>query len=201
MNSHFRILNNGKTNLTNTPRKEKNIIQIWQEIGENVPFAVRNYRWSDQYYTIVEKVEIGKWPYGYAYGYPTINGQYSDHYERNKEWREKRWIPLAGCYQWTFVENAIISRNFTVLNTEVSLKKNEGRLGSARRKKPGAYSFNEIHADYPNAYAKWSTEDDEKLKELFKSGKTTEELAHVFQRKIGAVESRLVKLGLKVAIA
>ena len=184
-------------NRSSTSKRDQNIFQIWKAIGEKVPFAVRNYRWSDQYYTIVEKIEIGKWPYGYAYGYPTINGRYSNHYERDNTWRKSNRIPLAGCYQWTFVENAIIDKDFSVLNTDLPFKKTEGRSRSVAAKKPGAFTFDEIHVNYPKAYVKWSPEDDEKLKDLYQYGKTTEELAPIFQRKVGAIESRLVKLGLK----
>jgi hypothetical protein len=106
-------------------------------------------------------------------------------------------IPLAGCYQWRFVENAIIDKDFSVLNTDLPLKKTEGRSRSEASKKPGAYTLDEIHVQYPKAYAKWSPEDDEKIKDLYQSGKTIEELAPIFQRNVGAIESRLVKLGLK----
>lgn len=184
-------------NRSSTTNKEQNIFQIWKANREKVPFAVRNYRWSDKYYTVVEKIEIGKWPYGYAYGYPTINGKYSDHYERNKSWRQNKLIPLAGCYQWMLVKDAIISKEFSVLNTAIPLKKPVEIQRIVSPKKPGAYTFDEIHVKYPKSYAKWSPEDDEKLRDLYHSGKTTEELVSIFQRKIGAIESRLVKLGLK----
>jgi len=184
-------------NKSSPPNKEQNIFQIWKMIGEKVPFAVRNYRWSDNYYTVVEKIEIGKWPYGKAYGYPTINGQYSDHYERYKRWRQTKQIPLDGCYQWTLVENAIISKDFSVLNMEITLKRPTERGKSVSPKKPGAYTFDEIRLNYPKAFAKWSPEDDKKLIDLYQSGKTNEELAVIFQRKAGAIESRLIKLGLK----
>jgi hypothetical protein len=179
-------------------KKDQNIFEIWREIGEKVPFAVRNYRWSDKYYSVVEKIEIGKWPYGKAYGYPTINGQYSDHYERDKRWRQTKQIPLDGCYQWTLVENAIISMDFSILNMEIISQRPADRRRIVSPKKPGAYTFDEIHVNYPKAYAKWNTEDDEKLRDLFPSGKTNEELAAIFQRKVGAIEARRVKLGLKL---
>jgi hypothetical protein len=147
-------------------KKDKNIFEIWKDTGENVPFAVRNYRWSDKYYTVVEKIKIGKWPYEKAYGYPTINGKYSDHYEHDKRWRQTKQIPLDGCYQWTLVENAIISKDFSILNKEIILQKPPTRR-SVSPKKPGAYSFDEIHLQFPKAYAKWSPEDDNKLRDLY----------------------------------
>ncbi len=181
-----------------TRKKAQNIFEIWNEIGETVPFAVRNYRWSDNKYAVVEKIEIGKWPYGNAYGYPTFNGQYSNSYEHDKKWRQTKQIPLAGCYQWTLVENATISKDFSVLNTEISTQKSIEKRKKVSPKKTVAYTFDEIHVNYPNAYAKWNPEDDKKLQDLYHSGKNNEELATIFQRKAGAIESRLVKLGLKL---
>jgi len=82
----------------------KNIFQIWDDIGRITPFAVRRDNWSKKYYAIVEKVEINKFPYGNAYGFSTINGIYSNHFEHDSKWRRKRIIPCCGCYQWTLVE-------------------------------------------------------------------------------------------------
>jgi hypothetical protein len=82
-----------------------NIFQIWESIGKTTPFAVRRDNWEEKYYTIVEKVEIKKMPYGKAYGYTTINGEFSNHYEYAEEWVKDKTIPCSGCYQWTLVEN------------------------------------------------------------------------------------------------
>ena len=68
----------------------KNIFQIWDDIGRKTPFAVRRDNWSKKYYAIVEKVEINKFPYGNAYGFSTINGIYSNHFEHDSKWRIKR---------------------------------------------------------------------------------------------------------------
>ncbi len=83
----------------------KNIFQIWDDIGRITPFAVRRDNWSKKYYAIVEKVEINKFPYGNAYGFSTINGIYSNHFEHDSKWRRKRIIPCCGCYQWSLVKN------------------------------------------------------------------------------------------------
>lgn len=58
------------------------------------------------------------------------------------------------------------------------------------------YTFEEVRRDYPNAYAKWTEEDDELLKDEFLEGKSTEELARIFERKPNAIRYRLKKLGL-----
>ena len=64
------------------------------------------------------------------------------------------------------------------------------------RTKP-AYSIEEIRREYPKAYAKWLPEDDERLKEMYAAGNSVAELAKLFERQMGAIESRLRKLGLK----
>ena len=83
-----------------------NIFQIWDKIGRKTPFAVRRDNWSEGYYTVVTEVECDKMPYGKAYGYPTNNGIYSNHYEYDKDWRNYKLIPCGGCYQWHLIENA-----------------------------------------------------------------------------------------------
>ena len=70
--------------------------------------------------------------------------------------------------------------------------KNEEVLQKTR-----SHSQETIRIKYPNAYVKWSSDDDERLRELYKSGKTVKELIQIFQRKRGAIESRLKKLKLK----
>src|ERR1700739_3611616 len=83
-----------------------NIFEIWDSIGRKTPFAVRRVNWTEEYYTVVEKIDCTSLPYGNAFGYPTINGKYSDHYDYDKKWRKDKLIPCCGCYQWTLVENA-----------------------------------------------------------------------------------------------
>ncbi|MBI9060264.1 MAG: UvrD-helicase domain-containing protein [Labilibaculum sp.] len=59
-----------------------------------------------------------------------------------------------------------------------------------------AYSLEDVRQDYPNAYRKWNREEEEELKEFFIGGESYEEMAAYFGRKVGAIESRLAKLGL-----
>lgn len=56
--------------------------------------------------------------------------------------------------------------------------------------------FEKIRETYPNAYRSWDKEQDERLQELFAKGLSVTDLAKIFGRKIGAIRSRLVKLGL-----
>lgn len=59
------------------------------------------------------------------------------------------------------------------------------------------YSVEACRIDYPNAYMPWTQEDDDKLEQLFCEGKTTKELSEIFQRKQGAIRSRVKKLELE----
>jgi len=59
-----------------------------------------------------------------------------------------------------------------------------------------AYNIQEIRQKYPKAYERWTENGDIHLKNEFNQGKTINELANIFQRKPGAIRSRLQKLGL-----
>lgn len=60
-----------------------------------------------------------------------------------------------------------------------------------------SYTLDDIREQHPQAYLPWSTEDDEKLEALFCEGKTVKELANIFERKAGAITSRIKKLELR----
>lgn len=59
------------------------------------------------------------------------------------------------------------------------------------------YSVYACQQEYPNAYAPWSREDDWALTHMWCDGATIEELAVRFQRKPGAIRSRIKKLDLE----
>ena len=59
------------------------------------------------------------------------------------------------------------------------------------------YSVYACRQEYPNAYNPWNEEDDSKLTALWGEGATIEESASCFQRKPGAILSRIKKLGLE----
>lgn len=59
------------------------------------------------------------------------------------------------------------------------------------------YSIKACRGDHPNAYKPWTREDDDKLELLFCEGKTIKELSELFQRKQGAIRSRVKKLELE----
>ena len=51
---------------------------------------------------------------------------------------------------------------------------------------------------FTNAYSKWQPEDDKRLIELYKEGLSIQELARLFGRNVGAIRSRLSKLGVEI---
>ena len=51
---------------------------------------------------------------------------------------------------------------------------------------------------YHNAYAKWTTQDDEQLCNLVEEGVSIQELCRIFKRNEGAIRSRISKLGLDI---
>lgn len=60
-----------------------------------------------------------------------------------------------------------------------------------------AYSVEKIREKHQQAYLPWTAEDDNKLELLFCEGKKAKELAEIFGRNIGAINSRIKKLELK----
>ena len=59
------------------------------------------------------------------------------------------------------------------------------------------YSIEKIRETHKQAYSPWTTEDDNKLELLFCQGKNVKELAQIFERNEGAINSRINKLELK----
>lgn len=62
--------------------------------------------------------------------------------------------------------------------------------------KSKAYNIEKIRREYPKAYAKWTEEEDARLRKEHTQGKSINELMDGFQRGRGAIRSRLEKLGL-----
>lgn len=54
----------------------------------------------------------------------------------------------------------------------------------------------EIQEEYPNAYARWSLEQESQLRALFEAGNTIYKIAKTLERQPGAILSRLMKMGL-----
>lgn len=70
------------------------------------------------------------------------------------------------------------------------------RQGDENSKDDKKYFVDEIRKNFAKAYMPWTESEDNKLKELFAKGKTTRELVEIFERKRGAIRSRLRKIGL-----
>ena len=60
-----------------------------------------------------------------------------------------------------------------------------------------SYSVERIRETHKNAYLPWTQKDDNNLERLFCEGKTVKELAQMFERNTGAIESRIQKLELR----
>lgn len=60
-----------------------------------------------------------------------------------------------------------------------------------------SYTVSNVRLKYPNAYEKWSEEQDKFLNENFLKGLSVNELAMHLKRKPGAIRSRIKKLGLR----
>jgi hypothetical protein len=65
------------------------------------------------------------------------------------------------------------------------------------RRNAGSGSYAEAaRREFPRAYASWTEDEDSGLADAYAQGKTTTELADLFQRKPSAIASRLRKLAL-----
>jgi hypothetical protein len=64
------------------------------------------------------------------------------------------------------------------------------------REKYKAYVYEQIRQEYPRAYALWTQEEDNQLRQKYAEIKSIVTLAQIFQRKPGAIRSRLKRLGL-----
>ncbi|MCX6755462.1 MAG: PIF1 family DEAD/DEAH box helicase [Candidatus Nomurabacteria bacterium] len=74
-------------------------------------------------------------------------------------------------------------------------KKKKTEQGESLLKKERNH-FDKLRETNPNAFRKWTLEDEEKLALEFKNGKSIEDLCEIFGRQVGGIKSRLVKLGL-----
>ena len=64
------------------------------------------------------------------------------------------------------------------------------------RRQGGRGDITRVRAKYANAYRPWKGADDAALRDVFKKGQATAQLAKHFGRQPGAIRARLVKLGL-----
>jgi hypothetical protein len=73
----------------------QHVFQLWKESGEKLPFKVIRWTWDPATSTfLVERIEIGKWPYGKACG----------RFIRSGVPEAPQQLNCAGSYQWKEVE-------------------------------------------------------------------------------------------------
>jgi len=65
-------------------------------------------------------------------------------------------------------------------------------IGKSQNQK--SFNLEKIQQQFPKAYTKWSSEDDELLQNKYDEGISVAELSQIFQRQPGAIRSRLEKL-------
>lgn len=100
-------------------------------------------------------------------------------------------------------QSEIIVREISNLNEDEKNKKQQEFAGEKNykqadenRKSDKNYFVDEIRKNFAKAYMPWTESEDKKLRELFAKGKTTRELSEMFERKRGAIHSRLRKISL-----
>ncbi len=78
-----------------------------------------------------------------------------------------------------------------------TIEKGSKKAGKAKVVESGlSPAFAELRAVHPQAYRRWSEEEQGKLVELFKNGKSIKDLAEELGRKEGGIKARLIKVGL-----
>ena len=78
------------------PESNKNVFQLWEEGGAKLPFKVIWWTWNPATSTfLVERIELGKWPYGRAWGRFIRDGVPE---------ATPQQLSGAGSYQWKVVE-------------------------------------------------------------------------------------------------
>ena len=74
--------------------------------------------------------------------------------------------------------------------------KDQNNPNRKRPKGTGAYSVDAVRKNFAKAYMPWTGEEDVQLEKIFNKGKSVRELARIFNRKEGAIHSRLRKIGV-----
>lgn len=70
------------------------------------------------------------------------------------------------------------------------------RTAVPRRETPSYAAVSQLRETYPASHSPWSVEEDERLVEEFRHRRSTSEISGAHGRTPGAIESRLLKLGL-----
>ncbi len=143
----------------------------------------------------------------------TIGEEFGISSERVRQLIEKALIILRTPNAKTFLENDIRNQLTVVLKTnpvraeskeepEIEFPNVEDYFeeGSvfvpdpSRKEEEKRKTLTEIRKKFPRAYEPWTKEEDRRLEELYQRGIPTKELAAFFQRKPGAINSRIKKI-------
>ena len=122
--------------------------------------------------------------------------------EKQSSIEEKSEVAIAVSeeYLTIFTEMLNTATRFMIEHkaSEAAFAKTSSGIVSTNEAKANqkSYSVEEKRKEHSKAYAKWTQDEDDKLKKLFAEGRTAKELAEIFQRNRGAITSRLAKLGL-----
>ena len=92
-----------------------------------------------------------------------------------------------------YIPNSIII-NFSSPNDDLKLELFEMSIYFDERLK----AKEKLEQDHLNQGQKWSAEEDEQLLAEFNEGKSVKEMSALHQRNIGAIRSRLSKLGVQL---
>lgn len=89
----------------------KNVFELWEEQGEKLPFKVKRVNWTTQnIFILVEKIVIGKFPYGIAYGKSMEINQEGKEAVSDFQYHCKNGIvSCAGNYQWVLFEKNVLN--------------------------------------------------------------------------------------------
>lgn len=97
--------------------------------------------------------------------------------------------------EWRSLQLAVILQHAAIVRHSL-LSVATGRSVGADSNPSYQERIASIKTASPRAYSQWSTEEDQRLRQMWNSGLNERALAEEFQRQIGAIKSRLIKLGL-----
>ena len=83
-----------------------NIMQLWSQNDEDLPFIVRRNTWSEYSLMIVVGVRIREWPYGVAWGYYVNDGRISE---------KEQDVKCAGNFSWELLIDKDLLEKFKAL--------------------------------------------------------------------------------------
>ncbi|MSR70488.1 AAA family ATPase [Candidatus Kaiserbacteria bacterium] len=117
--------------------------------------------------------------------------------ERDAQFRGASTAAQAAFAQMPVPELAELHKKFvTAIGGKEPVPGQASNFKDANNKQDGQNRLEKIREKHPNAYKPWSAEDDARLTELFRNSTKTSALIKEFGRHKGAIESRLMRLGL-----